>query len=86
MLRNLARIRLVIVCLALALRPTHASSGAKVAGYLEFRKPTYLIVDAQRVEITPKTKLHAGKAKTAADIPLGWEIHAKGTRAADGTY
>src|SRR6185436_8004444 len=56
----------------------------KVSGYLEYKKPGYLIVDAQRIQVSGKTAMH-GKVKRAADIPLGYEIAARGTRAKDGT-
>ena len=55
-------------------------------GYLEYRKGSYLVVDAQRIEVTPKTKIRAGKARSLADVPLGYEIKARGTRRGDGTF
>ena len=64
---------------------TALAGTSSVDGYLEYRKAPYLIVDGQRLEVTDKTKLKAGKAKKAADIPLGWRIKGKGTRGKDGT-
>jgi Zn-dependent protease with chaperone function len=62
-----------------------AGDAVKVEGYLEFKKAPYLIVDAQRIEVTDKTKLKAGKFKKPADLPLGYLLRATGTRAQDGT-
>jgi Zn-dependent protease with chaperone function len=63
-----------------------AAEPVKVSGYLEFRKGIYLIVDAQRLAVNAKTKFSgAGKAKSPATIPLGYEVKAKGKRQKDGT-
>ena len=63
-----------------------ASSSVKVKGYLEYRKGDYLIVDAQRIHTTPKTKFKGrGQATDPAGVPLGWEVEVKGKRDADGT-
>jgi Zn-dependent protease with chaperone function len=63
-----------------------ASAGTtSIDGYLDFKKPTYLIVDGQRIGFDGKTKLKAGSVKKPADIPLGYHIKAKGTRGKDGT-
>src|SRR5262245_36901044 len=64
---------------------TLAADVVKINGYLEYQKPPYLIVDAQRIQVTDKTKLKAGQIKVAAELPLGYEIQASGTRAQDGT-
>jgi len=74
----------VVSILALLAFPAAASDTVKVSGYLEYKKPGYLIVDAQRIQVSAKTAMH-GKVKHAADIPLGYEIVARGTRAKDGT-
>ena len=66
--------------------PVSAGDVVKVDGYLEFKKPPYLIVDAQRVQLTPGTRLKAGRIRKVADLPLGYEIHATGSRAKDGTF
>src|SRR5262249_18839155 len=58
----------------------------KINGYLDFKKGEYLISDGQRVEVNSRTKLDAGNIKRAQDIPLGYEIEAKGSRAKDGTF
>jgi len=63
-----------------------ASSNVKLDGYLEFRKPGFLIVDAQRVKATASTKFKgAGAARNPATIPLGYAVKVKGARGADGT-
>jgi Zn-dependent protease with chaperone function len=86
MSRTFPFLLLVVVCLGAAARPAHAGDSVKVAGYLEFHKPGFLIVDAQRLQVTSKTHFSgSGKAKSAATIPLGYEIKAKGKRAGDGT-
>jgi Zn-dependent protease with chaperone function len=63
-----------------------ASDSVTVSGYLEFRKNGFVIVDAQRLQVTKETHFSgSGKAKSPDTIPLGYEIKAKGTRAKDGT-
>src|SRR5262245_1765321 len=56
-----------------------------IDGYLEYKKASFIIVDGQRLGVTEKTKISAGKVKKVADIPLGYRIKAKGTRGKDGT-
>ena len=65
--------------------PAGAEAKEKLDGYLEYKKPPYVIVDGQRVEIGRKTNLDAGKIRDVFDIPLGWHVKARGTRARDGT-
>jgi Zn-dependent protease with chaperone function len=62
---------------------SEAGETVKVAGYLEFAKMPYLIVDAQRIEITDKTKLRGVKSR--GDVKLGFEVKVRGKRAPDGT-
>jgi Zn-dependent protease with chaperone function len=63
-----------------------ASNAVKLDGYLEFQKPDFLIIDAQRVKATAATKFKgAGTAKNPATIPPGYAVKVKGTRATDGT-
>lgn len=62
-----------------------AGSTVKVEGYLEFKKPPYIIVDGQRIEVNDKTKVKAGSIKSVADLPLGYVMRATGKRGADGT-
>ena len=58
----------------------------KANGYLEYRKPAYLIVDGQRIATTSSTRFKgSGAAKNIATIPLGYEVKVEGTRLADGT-
>lgn len=66
-----------------ALAATGARGGdVKVDGYLEFRKPRYLIVDGQRVKVKDDTRIKG--AKNGDAIPLGWEVEVEGTRKSDG--
>jgi Zn-dependent protease with chaperone function len=86
-MRTLRTARSAILCL-LALGAGLRSGVAgttSVDGYLDFKKPTYLIVDGQRIGWDGHTHLKAGKIKKAADIPLGYRVQAKGTRGKDGT-
>jgi Zn-dependent protease with chaperone function len=84
-MRTISRAAAVFL-LILATRIAPALAGTvSIDGYLEYRKPTYLIVDGQRLEVNGKTKIKAGKAKKASDIPLGYRIQGKGTRGKDGT-
>jgi len=69
----------------LAAGPAGAGKAASVDGYVEYKKGNYLIVDGQRVECTAKTKVRGEKVKSAADVPLGYRVKAKGSRGADGT-
>ena len=64
---------------------TALAGTVSIDGYLEYKKPSFIIVDGQRLEVNDKTKIKAGKVKKAADIPLGYRIKAKGTRGKDGT-
>jgi beta-barrel assembly-enhancing protease len=66
--------------LAATVKPT------KVDGYLDFRKPGVLIVDGQRLRKGPGTRFKgSGAARSFESIPIGYEVHAEGTRKADGT-
>jgi Zn-dependent protease with chaperone function len=56
-----------------------------VDGYLEYKKPGFIIVDGQRLQVDDKTKVKAGKITKAADIPLGYRVKAKGSRSKEGT-
>jgi len=67
--------------------PAITSAGdVKLDGYLECRKPGFMIIDGQRVRTTSRTRLQgSGKARNAATIPLGYEIKGTGSRRSDGT-
>jgi Zn-dependent protease with chaperone function len=83
--RTIPLLLMVSVCLGAA-APVVAGDIVKVGGYLEFRKTGFLIVDAQRLQVTSKTHFYgSGKANSPASIPLGYEIKARGQRAKDGT-
>jgi Zn-dependent protease with chaperone function len=76
---------LVLFALLLA-SPARADGTVKLDGYLEFRKPDFLIVDAQRVRATASTSFKgAGAAKNPQAIPFGYAVKVRGTRGADGT-
>jgi Zn-dependent protease with chaperone function len=75
---------ITVFCAAMAV-PAGAAAKEKWDGYLDFKKPTYLIVDGQRLEVNGRTRVSAGKVKKAMDIPLGWHLKAQGHRARDGT-
>jgi Zn-dependent protease with chaperone function len=83
-MRPVRTLVLAAFCVALAV-PSGAAAKDKWDGYLDFKKPTYLIVDGQRMEVTGRTRVSAGRVKRAMDIPLGWHIKAQGSRARDGT-
>lgn len=54
-------------------------------GYAEWRRDGLLIVDGQRVRLSPSGKLKASKeVKGLADIPLGYEVKVKGHRVEGG--
>lgn len=83
-MRSIPRASAAILTLALGLG-TAVAGTVSIDGYLEYKKPSFIIVDGQRLEVNDKTKIKAGKVKKAADIPLGYRIKAKGTRGKDGT-
>lgn len=56
----------------------------KLSGYAEWRRGEILIVDGQRVRVTAATKLKGKNIRTIDDIPLGYEISAKGARLPGG--
>jgi Zn-dependent protease with chaperone function len=65
---------------------TAAAGSTTIEGYLDFKKPTFLIVDGQRIGWDGHTHLKAGNIKKPADIPLGYHVKAKGSRGKDGTF
>jgi Zn-dependent protease with chaperone function len=65
--------------------PASAEDSVKIEGYIEYKKPPFIIVDAQRIKYSDKTKIDAGKIKNIADLPLGYEIEVTGSRAKNGT-
>ncbi len=76
-----------LVLLAAIAAPASAGSSKPVSlsGFLDFRKGNLMIVDAQRVEATSRTKFSGGgKARSLATTPLGYELKVKGDRRADG--
>lgn len=57
----------------------------KVNGYAEWRQGDLLVVDGQRIRLAAGGKFKGGgDAKSPDTIPLGYEVKATGTRAADG--
>ena len=62
-----------------------AGQPAAVKGYLDYRKDDALVVEGQRLVVTPSTKFHgAGEARSPASIPLGYQVEGSGVRRADG--
>ena len=88
---RVARLLAAVIVAGAAAPTLHPAEKAKVdkvkhSGYLEFRKPAFLIVDAQRVQITSKTKFKGtGRAKSLENIPMGYELKVRGVRVTDGT-
>ena len=78
--RNISRLLALLLVL---LFPLAAWADEKVEGYAEWQKGNLIIVDGQRVR--PAEKVKYKKIASLYDIHLGWEVKAKGTRAADGT-
>ena len=83
------RTRLVMLwtILAVAGLPAVALAGEKVklTGYLDYRKGSFLIVDAQRVQVGSNTKFTGGgRATSLATIPIGYEVKVKGVRLQNG--
>ncbi|HEX5043156.1 MAG TPA: M48 family metalloprotease [Candidatus Polarisedimenticolaceae bacterium] len=68
---------------ALACGGARGAESVKFFGYLEYRKGSVLIVDAQRVIVTAKTKVHLSGGNQS--IPLGYELLVQGERAPDGS-
>jgi len=86
MKRGCIRASIFAVLWVAALAPRAAAETVKISGYLEFLKGQTAIVDGQRIQVTAKTKLRSDRrARTVADLPLGYEVKVKGTRQADGT-
>ena len=54
-------------------------------GYLEWRRPHYVIADGQRVHWDDHTQLTIGHYPDVQSVPLGYEIAVKGYRVADGS-
>jgi Zn-dependent protease with chaperone function len=87
---------LIVISMVLGVLPSAARAGTekpkadkpkeeKVEGYAEWRENGCLLVDAQRVCVSAATKFKgAGGAIAFAQIPLGYEIKAKGVRRVDG--
>jgi len=84
---------IAIVALAAVLAPASVpAADAKPAGelslegYAEWHEGDALLVDGQRVRLAPGGRFKGGgKAHDLASVPLGYEVKAKGRRAADGT-
>jgi Zn-dependent protease with chaperone function len=55
----------------------------KLDGYLEWRLGELLVVDGQRLTVSPTTRL-LGEAENPARIPLGYEVKARGVRLPGG--
>jgi hypothetical protein len=57
----------------------------RLNGYLEWRRPHYVIADGQRVHWDDHTQLTIGHYPDVQSVPLGYEIAVKGYRVADGS-
>jgi Zn-dependent protease with chaperone function len=81
--------RLIAVLAASVLlgpRPGSAGGDEKLEGYAEWRRAEALIVDGQRVRMTPGGRFKGGGlARDFRSIPLGYEVKAEGRRLEDGT-
>jgi Zn-dependent protease with chaperone function len=77
------RITALIILLAVP-QASFAQSSESLDSYLEWNRDGILIVDGQRVQVTPSTKLKGKNVKTPADIPLGFEVKVKGVRNSAG--
>jgi hypothetical protein len=65
--------------------PRPAQKEMKLDGYLEFRHGDLLVVEGYRVRIAPGATFKSqGASKSAASIPLGYEVKAKGFLQPDG--
>jgi Zn-dependent protease with chaperone function len=84
MVRSVPGVLLCLLVLGTGAGPLAAGT-VSVDGYLDFKKPTCLIVDGQRIGWDGHTHLKAGKIRKAADIPLGYRVQARGSRGKDGT-
>jgi Zn-dependent protease with chaperone function len=79
-----------VLAVALLVVPGSAMAGVKqqevkLDGYAEWRGGDTLVVDGQRVRVTPLTKFKGkGDATSLDELPLGYEVKVKGVRAADG--
>ena len=80
--RSITRLLVILLVLLVPLAAA-AAKDEKVEGYAEWQKGNLIIVDGQRVR--PAQKVKYKKIGSLYDIHLGWEVKAKGIRAADGT-
>ena len=83
--------RSLITLLVLTLLPGAAPSAQngspkteKLNGYAEWRRGDIVIVDGQRVRVTGTTKFKGKNIRSIGDVPLGYEVNAKGARLSDG--
>ncbi len=56
----------------------------EVKGLLEYRKGDVVIVDGQRVRLTAATRIKVKGAPAGREVPLGYEVKAKGVLGRDG--
>lgn len=72
------------VLVSLLLAGSGFAERVKLAGYAEYRKGDWLIVDGQRVEAHGGTRFEGKGIADLRDIPLGYEVKVRGTRQPDG--
>lgn len=80
-------VTLVLLALFAGVAPTAQNPSPKtekLSGYAEWRRGDVVIVDGQRVRVTPATKFKGKNIRSIDAIPLGHEINAKGVRLSDG--
>jgi len=56
-----------------------------LSGYLEWRRPNYVIADGQRIRWDEHTRLKIGQYPGLQSVPLGFEFTARGHRIDDGS-
>ena len=65
--------------------PTAKTKTKTIEGYAEWIRDGYLIADGQRVGWDEHTRFKLGRIRSVSEVPLGYEIEAKGHRTIDGT-
>jgi Zn-dependent protease with chaperone function len=76
-------VMVLVVGLAAGEPRLSAQQSVRLDSYAEWKRDADLVVDGQRVRATPRTKWK-GKYKSVAEVPLGDEVRAQGTRQPDG--
>ncbi len=77
-------VAVVVVGLAAGFPDVSADESIKLDSYAEWKTGGGLIVDGQRVSVTPSTKWK-GRYRRVDDVPAGDEVRVTGRRQGDGT-